>query len=535
MILGLLLGCREEPPPTPVCTELEWTTWARPLLQTWCTTCHHSALVGEGRRGAPIGLDFDRYDVVAASADAIRRAAIEDRRMPPAGGPSDDELALLDEWLACGLPGGTTPAPDPCDTPRWVTGDVVCDGEGLSVDGDLVVDGDRPCLCEVVGDLTVVAPASLPALRTVGGGLRIEADASFAVLTDAGPLVIDGGDLHAAALAHVGSVEVTGVTVAGLGLSSIRTVAGDVRIVANPGLVEVDLARMTDVGGGFEVLDNPALVRLTNDDTLATIGGDLRLERNPSLATADGFRRLDSVGGHLVIADNAALSSVGGFHDLLVLPADVRITGNTALASITGFVLLEDVGGDLVIEHQPNLATIGPFSRLVRVGGEVRWVDGGVVAHDGWTALQSVGGLSVMDDPVLRRLGLPALQSAGEVEIARIPRLVQVELPVLTAADAMTFRGPLALRAVSTVGVAALPGGLSLLDTTAVETLSGPVLQTAGTVVITGNTRLTDLVLETLETVDGDVVIRGNPALPATEAELSAAIGGTVDVGDNGP
>ena len=55
-------------------------------------------------QNAPTDVNFDTLAQVRTRADRIRIRAGTGTTMPPAGGPSADERALLVEWLACGAP-----------------------------------------------------------------------------------------------------------------------------------------------------------------------------------------------------------------------------------------------------------------------------------------------------------------------------------------------------------------------------------------------------------------------------------------------
>jgi hypothetical protein len=81
-----------------------YENFAGPFFLSWCTGCHSTDL-GEGeRQSAPLGVDFDtRAGVESHSARALQRVVVE-RTMPPAGGPSDAERALLADWIACKMP-----------------------------------------------------------------------------------------------------------------------------------------------------------------------------------------------------------------------------------------------------------------------------------------------------------------------------------------------------------------------------------------------------------------------------------------------
>lgn len=75
------------------------------FLRNWCRGCHASTLSGDARSGAPEGIDFETLDDARMWADRIEARALgEQASMPPAGGPSLDELELLRAWLEAGLP-----------------------------------------------------------------------------------------------------------------------------------------------------------------------------------------------------------------------------------------------------------------------------------------------------------------------------------------------------------------------------------------------------------------------------------------------
>ena len=107
----LATACKGEPADTAdtggvACDEITtWSTVGAPFIYTWCTPCHSPELTGEERQGAPVGVDFASYEDVLAWADRIEvRVFAEEAAMPPAGGPEDDELAAVSDWIGCGWP-----------------------------------------------------------------------------------------------------------------------------------------------------------------------------------------------------------------------------------------------------------------------------------------------------------------------------------------------------------------------------------------------------------------------------------------------
>ena len=94
------------PPPDPdtcATSYLTYNNFGEPFALDWCRGCHSSAIPTGMRQKAPIGVNFDTQADVAHWRERILiRVAGAQPTMPPAGGPPDEERALLAEWLGCG-------------------------------------------------------------------------------------------------------------------------------------------------------------------------------------------------------------------------------------------------------------------------------------------------------------------------------------------------------------------------------------------------------------------------------------------------
>jgi len=99
----------------PVCeAEVSYESFAGPFFLDWCTGCHSSALPEGYRQKAPLDTNFDSLDGILSRRDRILEKAVHTHAMPPAGGPSEEERALLGQWFACGAPSSTQGfAPEP--------------------------------------------------------------------------------------------------------------------------------------------------------------------------------------------------------------------------------------------------------------------------------------------------------------------------------------------------------------------------------------------------------------------------------------
>lgn len=83
-------------------SDLTYETFGAAFVTSWCRGCHSRDQMM--RQGAPEGVDLDTRADVERLAGAIRALAGTGRAMPPAGGPSAEERALLVDWLDCGAP-----------------------------------------------------------------------------------------------------------------------------------------------------------------------------------------------------------------------------------------------------------------------------------------------------------------------------------------------------------------------------------------------------------------------------------------------
>jgi len=96
------LGC--EGPSCDREPALTYENWGQAYLSTYCTGCHSALVEGEPRKGATVGVDFNTYGDVLAHVERIEaRGTGAAPTMPPSGGPSAQEVALLDEWLTCAV------------------------------------------------------------------------------------------------------------------------------------------------------------------------------------------------------------------------------------------------------------------------------------------------------------------------------------------------------------------------------------------------------------------------------------------------
>ncbi|PCC75466.1 hypothetical protein SAMN02745121_00005 [Nannocystis exedens] len=450
-----------------------------------------------------------------------------------------------------------------------------CSAYTLGVEVDALIVHDTriqhlqlPCLCgvtqsvEITDNPDLVDLSGLGRVRAIGGGLVVArnpgletltglpADAALGVAVDESSIVIedndalvdlaglpDGGTELRGDLEIVGNerlasltalpprlTRVRGLRVAGnpaldslAGLPAGLTAIGDGGLVLaeNHGLRDLTglppgLAR---VDGPLEIRANEALEQLTGvPAALVAVGGNLEISSNPALRDLSGLPEGLQVAGLLEIRDDDRLVDLSGLPPGLQLGVDsesgdsLRVLGNAGLLDLTGLPAdITALAGSVRIVGNPDLVDLsGLFGHLHKLGGSLEIGEN----H----ALLDLAGLP--DDLQLGvdRQGLSFVVAANQ------------GLERLTGYPA---------------GLAALPGGLSVVQNNRLHDLTGleALRHVVGDLVV-GHRRVRDLDLactgadtpggngnlealtglSALERVDGTLAIACNPVLAALDA-----------------
>lgn len=113
LVVCALLGCDDDATPRPdvvgdtsvidwceSAPVLTWDNFGAGFLTENCQPCH--ARLSQARHDAPEDVNFDtREDVALHRPRILVRAIGDEPDMPPAGGVSIEDRALLEAWLHC--------------------------------------------------------------------------------------------------------------------------------------------------------------------------------------------------------------------------------------------------------------------------------------------------------------------------------------------------------------------------------------------------------------------------------------------------
>lgn len=102
IVLGMHAGCGTDTDPACDGSFLRYDNFGAPFITSWCRPCHSRELPAGMRQHAPANVNFDSLHEIRTWSKRIASTAGTGSAMPPAGGPSTDERAMLVEWLGCG-------------------------------------------------------------------------------------------------------------------------------------------------------------------------------------------------------------------------------------------------------------------------------------------------------------------------------------------------------------------------------------------------------------------------------------------------
>ncbi len=548
-------------PPTAICTELTYQNFGQGFIHTWCLPCHTAELdEGDPRRQcAQPNVNFDTYAEVFALRTVIDRkvsgevggpppetggcsgqpiapdcVCVEqsDMQMPPAGGVSEEDAALLHEWVACDAPGDPVPPPDcftksehpgPVSLATQADADAFCAGTANHIAGDLAISGSVSvdCLCSVDGAVAISGAA---------------ADVSLPLLTSAG------------ALSAVGAVALDRISA-----PNLRTLAmGDLELSADPALSTLDLPWLTDVAGSARLTDLAGLTDLPLGH-LANLGGDLTVS-GISAVTAD-LTRVRLVGGTLSVTDNAFLHDIDSLKSVYSIGGDLSVTGNPVLDSLRIGDVLEVIGGDILVSGNPSITEINGFTLLPTANAVTVSDNDALESFDGFDLVLDVAAITVSDNANLSRVD--AFRNVGaqpgylatvvpDVVVARNPRLGFLSnfCATMPVANSVLILGN-GLGAIAQFDVLEqVVGDVTISENPELDQINGlPELRfVGGSLTVDGNGTLASLTgLGRLEQVGGNFAITDNPVLPTLQAQAlvdqvgAVNIGGTITVSGNQP
>ena len=209
------------------------------------------------------------------------------------------------------------------------------------------------------------------------------------------------------------------------GLSAITSIGGDLKIERNPALVNLDGLHALNRVGSLSISNNVALTNVAGLTALTSIDAWLHIRWNDELRNINGLSGVSIVSDNIFIWSNRSLRNVDGLSGLTSVGGWLSFSNNQVLDNLNGLSNLTNIGEGLTLRGNGNLNNVDGLSSLTRIDGDLS------IQFESLTNLNGLSGLTSVGDTIFIYLtelteldGLSNVSSVGgDLQILENSRL----------------------------------------------------------------------------------------------------------------
>ncbi|KAF7114360.1 hypothetical protein CNMCM5793_008312 [Aspergillus hiratsukae] len=250
-----------------------------------------------------------------------------------------------------------------------------------------------------------------------------------------------------------------------------------------------------------------------------TLKGTVEIDEH--ITGAITFNGVEQIDGTLSCTGGSNISTIAA-PQLSSIASDFKLEGLTTLTTLS-FPSLTSVGS-IQWTALPQLQSL-EFTKGVKEANDVSITNTGLANLNG-ISLNTVGLFDITENTQLKSININNLKNAkGLINFAGNLNSLEVELPNLSSGTNMTFRN---VSAVSVPSLHNLTGQLGFWGDS-FTSFSAPNLTETGDLVFSANTKLTNISMPALETVNGGFLITRNDELSHIDLPSLQTVTGAVD------
>ena len=151
------------------------------------------------------------------------------------------------------------------------------------------------------------------------------------------------------------------------GLRSIEYIQGDLRILGNDNLTDIDGLNNLAHISAFLAIYGTSLKNISGLNSLSSLGGSVEIGNNNSLINIDGLNNLSSMEISFRLENNDSLVNINGLSNLAEIKRVLSISYNEKLTNLEGFNNLSSFGG-AKIESNSSLKDFCGIEKALRNG-----------------------------------------------------------------------------------------------------------------------------------------------------------------------
>ncbi|TGE14195.1 T9SS type A sorting domain-containing protein [Hymenobacter elongatus] len=163
------------------------------------------------------------------------------------------------------------------------------------------------------------------------------------------------------------------------------------------------------------------ITNLNGLSSVRSVCGDLIIAKNTGLTSLEGLSNITSVGGNLILDYNSQLTSLSGLNNLGTVGKSLTLLHNDGLRSVNGLGSLASIGENLGTDNSNvNLPNLDGLTSLTEIGGSISIQGANFVNLQGLNRIKSIGG-GLFIDAVRSFSGLDSLATIdGELSIRNV-------------------------------------------------------------------------------------------------------------------
>ncbi|KAJ5712758.1 Leucine rich repeat 5 [Penicillium malachiteum] len=287
-----------------------------------------------------------------------------------------------------------------------------------------------------------------------------------------------------------------------------------------PALAASKLAFASDSCGDTTIASQTDADAITS---CTTISGHVTIDESYSGSLDLGS--IEKITGNLICNGGSNVTSITAA-DLVTIGKNFTLEGLTSVTSLS-FAALTTIGS-IYWEALPELQSLD-FTTGVTDVGDINIINTGLTSLDG-ISLETVGQFDIEDNDSLVTVNINNLMNAtGMINFAGNDDSLVIDLPNLSTGTSMTFRN---ISSISVPSLKKLTGQLGFWGTD-FSTFYAPNLTTTSDLVFSDNSKLSNISMPVLVTVDGGFSITGNDALQVIDLPDLETVAGAIDFTGN--
>lgn len=200
-------------------------------------------------------------------------------------------------------------------------------------------------------------------------------------------------------------------------LCTLISIGEDLTIDSNNSLANLNgLNNLTSIGGDLLIFRNHYLISLSGLNNLTFVGNNLFIGGTNTLTSLSGLENINTIYGYLGISHNGSLLNLTGLDNIKTIEGELYIMYNYSLSDLSGLDSLKIVKGSLYFDSNMSLTNLSGIDNITTINGSLSVMyNPNLTSISSLNMIKSIGGDLILDanTSLVSLAGLYNLKSLG--------------------------------------------------------------------------------------------------------------------------